>query len=56
MSATPETQNDRGIVRRILYNREIRSVITQIVVIMLVFALLYEICTNLLANLEAIGK
>jgi len=56
MSATQETRDDRGIVRRILYNREIRSVVTQIAVIMLVCALFYEIGTNLLANLEAIGK
>ena len=56
MSATPQSQGDRGLLRRFLYNREIRSVITQIVVVMLVFALFYEIATNLLTNLAAIGK
>lgn len=56
MSATPHPQGDRSLLRRIFYNREIRSTITQIVVMMLVFALFYEIGTNLLLNLEAIGK
>jgi general L-amino acid transport system permease protein len=56
MSATPQSQRDRGLLRRFLYNREIRSVITQIVVVTLVFALFYKIGSNLLTNLSAIGK
>ena len=56
MSAKTQSQVDRGLLRRILYNREIRSVITQIAVILLVFVLIFEIGTNLLANLAAIGK
>ena len=56
MSANTQSQGDRGLFRRILYNREIRSVITQIAVILLVFVLIFEIGTNLLANLAAIGK
>jgi general L-amino acid transport system permease protein len=56
MSATPKSQSDRGLLRRFLYNREVRSVITQIVVVMLVFAVFFEIATNLLTNLAAIGK
>ncbi len=56
MSANTQTQGDRGLLRRILYNREVRSVITQIGVILLVFVLFFEIGTNLLANLAAIGK
>jgi ABC-type amino acid transport system permease subunit len=56
MSATPQSQSDRGLLRRFLYNREVRSVITQIVVVMLVFALFYEIATNLLTNLAAIRQ
>ena len=39
-----------------MYNREVRSVITQIVVVMFVFAVFFEIATNLLTNLAAIGK
>jgi len=56
MSANTQSQSGRGLLRRILYNREIRSVITQIAVILLVFVLIFEIGTNLLANLAAIGK
>ena len=56
MSANTQSQGGRGLLRRILYNREIRSVITQIAVILLVFVLIFEIGTNLLANLAAIGK
>ena len=56
MSANTQSQGGRGLLRRILYNREIRSVITQIAVIILVFVLIFEIGTNLLANLAAIGK
>ena len=56
MSATPQSQSDRGLLRRFLYNREVRSVITQIVVVILVFAVFFEIATNLLTNLAAIGK
>ena len=56
MSANNQSQGNRGLLRRILYNREIRSVITQIVVILLVFVLIFEIGTNLLTNLAAIGK
>ena len=56
MSANTQSQGGRGFLRRILYNREIRSVITQIAVILLVFVLIFEIGTNLLANLAAIGK
>ena len=56
MSANTQSKGDRGLLRRILYNREIRSVITQIAVLLLVFALIFEIGTNLLANLAAIGK
>ena len=56
MSANTQSQGGRGLLRRILYNREIRSVITQIAVILLVLVLFFEIGTNLLANLAAIGK
>ena len=56
MSANTQSQGGRGLLRRILYNREIRSVITQIAVILLVFVIIFEIGTNLLANLAAIGK
>ena len=56
MSANTQSQSGRGLLRRILYNREIRSVFTQIAVILLVFVLIFEIGTNLLANLAAIGK
>ena len=56
MSANTQSQGSRGLLRRILYNREIRSVITQIAVILLVFVLIFEIGANLLANLAAIGK
>ena len=56
MSANTQSQGGRGLLRRILYNREFRSVITQIAVILLVFVLIFEIGTNLLANLAAIGK
>ena len=56
MSANTQSQGGRGLLRRVLYNREIRSVITQIAVILLVFVLIFEIGTNLLANLAAIGK
>ena len=56
MSASSQPQSDRGLVRRFLYNREVRSVITQIVVVMLVCALFYKIGSNVLTNLTAIGK
>ena len=56
MSASSQPQSDRGLFRRFLYNREVRSVITQIVVVMLVCALFYKIGSNVLTNLTAIGK
>jgi len=56
MSANNQSKGDRGLVRRILYNREIRSVVTQIGVMLLIVFLVFEIGTNLLANLAAIGK
>ena len=56
MSASSQPQRDRGLFRRFLYNREVRSVITQIVVVMLVCALFYKIGSNVLTNLTAIGK
>ena len=39
-----------------VYNREFRSVITQILVMAFVFWALYSIVNNLLFNLAAIGK
>ncbi|NCF48024.1 MAG: ABC transporter permease subunit [Bacteroidetes bacterium] len=47
---------DRSLARRILYNRGIRSVVTQITVVLLICFLVFQIGVNLLENLHAIGK
>ena len=56
MSAKTYAKDNRGFLRRVVYNREFRSVITQILVMAFVFWALYSIVNNLLFNLAAIGK
>jgi len=56
MSVDSQTKSQRGFLRRFVYNREVRSVITQIVVVAFVFGIFLKIGENLLSNLSAIGK
>ena len=55
---TPENRYsaNKSLTRRVLYNKEVRSVFTQIAVVAIVFGLLFEIGNNVLVNLNAIGK
>ena len=56
MSVDSQTKSQRGFLRRFVYNREVRSVITQIIVVAFVFGIFLKIGENLLSNLSAIGK
>ena len=56
MSIDSQTKSQRGFLRRFVYNREVRSVITQIIVVAFVFGIFLKIGENLLSNLSAIGK
>ena len=56
MSVESQVKTQRGILRRFVYNREVRSVVTQIIVIAFVFGIFLKIGENLLTNLSAIGK
>ena len=56
MSVDSQMQHQRGFLRRFVYNREVRSVVTQIIVVALVFGIFLKIGENLLTNLSAIGK
>ena len=56
MSEKLNSTANRGLLRRVVYNREFRSVITQILTIAFVFWVVLSIVNNLLFNLAAIGK